>query len=189
MKKLAIILSLFLCTTAWAQWHIEVGVGVSQINSPYPETGAGIGGFAGAGYRISLVDKLGLDPMIQISWQGKESYGALYAKLPILVSYRIARFELGAGPYASYGLWDHKNPERYYDAPASGTDYNPWARSAFGYFKRFDMGISARICYHLERAFIGLEGSYGLLDIAQKNMSKPFNAHTMGVSLIAGFNF
>ena len=189
MKRLLLLLALCVSTTAWAQWHIDLGAGISHVNAPYPGTGAGIGCSLGAGYHFQFTPEWGLNPVCQLSWQGEKNYGALYVKMPILVSFRIANVEVEAGPYASYGLTDKKNEDRIYDAPPQGTTLDPWARSAFGYFNRFDMGLTSRICYHFPKFFLGLEGSYGLLDIARKDLSKSFSAHSMGLNLLAGVKF
>ena len=186
MKKLIIILALFSTTSLWAQWHIDLGGGVSRVYAPYPGTGAAFSGFAGAGYRVHFTPHWGLDPMLRLIWQGEKQYGAVHAIVPVLATYRISLFELGAGPFVSYGLADQKQEERYYDAYVPSV---PWARSAFGYFKQFDMGLTARIGCHLSRFSLALEGNYGLLDIARKEPDDSFRAHSMGLYLVGGISF
>lgn len=185
MKKLFLLLSLVFSSTAWAQLHVDLGSGITHVDSPYPGTGASVGCFVDAGYRLTLSEKLVLDPILQLSWQGEKEYGTLYVKMPVILSYRLGRVELGAGPYVAYGLWDKKNEERYYyERPP-----HPWSRSAFGYFRRFDLGLSARTTFHFQSLYCGIEGYYGLLDVADKDWWEQFSARNMGISLLIGHLF
>ena len=187
MKKLLLLAGLFfVCLVAQAQPHIGIGAGVSDIASPYPKTGAKFACTVDAGYRFALPANFVFDPMLQLSFHGKSSYGILYGKVPLIVSYLAKSIEIGAGPYVAFGFWDQKNEPRYYDAPDSSVPIDPWAESAFGYFRKFDTGISARVLYHFSGFFCGVEGSYGLLDVARKDLSKSFSAHAMSLNIVFG---
>ena len=186
---LSIALTVSLGLSAFAQPHLDFGAGISHISGPYPGTGARMAYSVGVGYRCGLNSTMGLDPALELNWQGEKDYGAIYATLPVFVTARVAHFEFGIGPYAAYGLWDQKNDPRYYDAPWDGAVYPYYRESAFGYLKRFDAGAAGRMLYHLSGWYLGLEGSFGLLNSAAKEDAPSFTAHNMTLRLLLGVTF
>ena len=186
---LGIALTLSLGLAAFAQPHLDLEAGVSQISGPDPGTGARMAYSVGVGYRYAVNSILGLDPILELTWQGEKDYGAIYATLPVFVTARVAHFEFGIGPYAAYGLWDQKNDPRYYDSPWNSDVYPYYEASAFGYLKRFDAGAACRLLYRLSGWYLGLEGSYGLMNSAVKGDAPSFTAHNMNLRLLLGVTF
>lgn len=117
---------------------------------------------------------------------GKGSTG--YIQVPLLASYRIetptkVQFHFNVGPYFAWGV---NGTVRY--APYDETFSYNYHQNSFGdkgFFKHFDMGLSAGAYIVIGHVLAGLSYEYGFADIA-KVYGK---FHNRNVSMTIGYNF
>lgn len=188
MKKLVVLLFMISnCTLSGAQNYYQLGIGVSDVTGNYPETGARVSYSIGLGHTYAINEKWSVDPMAQVSYQGKNDYGIAYLKVPVVFSYKKRNWDYGGGLYLSYGLYASKNPEREYDA--SLPPYPIYYTSAFGYFSHWDAGLVTRTRYHFGKRFIGFEGSFGVLDLGHDYGYEKTSGHSLHATLVYGVYF
>lgn len=183
---------LLVCTFAKGQTHVEIGTGISDIRGNYPQTGCHQSAVAGVGYGVRISERWMVDPMVQITLEGKEKHGIGYCKIPVALLYCSGNFKFGAGPYMSCRVWEETNedwsciylptyPEQL-DIDAI-YDYQEW------HYKRFDAGIMGKVSYMIKKVYLGLEGSYGIRDIGRRYDSYVINGHTLSANFVVGYMF
>ena len=117
---------------------------------------------------------------------GKGSAG--YLQVPLLASYRIetptkVQFHFNVGPYFAWGI-NGKVDYKPYDETFA-YNYHQVSFGEKGFFKHFDMGLTAGAYIVIGHVLAGLSYEYGLTDIA-KVYGK---FHNRNVCVTAGYNF
>ena len=169
----------------------RAGLNFSSTNMDYAtstRTGFHIGGTADWNIVKSLSVSTGLSYVEKRfrSDFGKGSAG--YLQIPVLGSYRIetptkVQFHFNVGPYFAWGI-NGKVDYKPYDETFA---YNYYQDSfgEKGFFRHFDMGMTAGAYIVIGHLLAGLSYEYGFADIA-KVYGK---FHNRNVCVTAGYNF
>ncbi len=111
-----------------------------------------------------------------------------YIQIPILVSYRIetptkVQFHFNVGPYFAWGISGKVDYQPYDEMFAYNYHQDSFGKK--GFFKHFDMGMTAGAYIVVGHIVAGVSYEYGLTDIA-KVYGK---FHNRNVCITAGYNF
>ena len=143
---------------------------------------------AGATVDYAFVKSLSIRAALLYTEKGfKSNFGkasAGYVELPLQASYHIVtptgvEFLLNVGPYFAYGISGKTQYE-----PEDLTfkyAYNQDSFGGKGFFKSFDMGVSAGIHVKLWHVLLGVNYEYGLTDVA--NVYGKFHNRNVAASL------
>ena len=170
---------------------VRAGVNFASTNMDYA-TSSRMGFHIGGIVDWNIVKSFSIETGVSYISKGfKSNFGkgtTGYIQAPLLVSYRIetptgVKFYFNVGPYFAWGV---SGSVKY--APYDMTfhyDFNQDSFGKKGFFKHFDMGMTAGAYIVVGHVVAGVSYEYGLTDIA-KVYGK---FHNRNVCVTAGYNF
>ena len=191
-----------LCVNAQSLWDVSKpdhnftfgvrgGGNFSSTDMDYA-TSTRMGFHAGATVDWNIIKSISISSGVFYTEKGfKSDFGkgrASYIQAPLLASYRIetptgVKFHFNLGPYFAWGVGG-KVKYAPYDLTFS-YDFDQDSFGEKGFFKHFDMGMTAGAYIQISHVILGVSYEYGLIDIA-KVYGK---FHNRNVATTIGVNF
>lgn len=181
--------------SAQVSWNAKAGLNFSSITNAKADLKVGY--HLGVGAEFPLTQSLYLQPSLLLTAKGATgsddgadvTMNPIYLEVPVMLAYKIpvsdkSNFVLSAGPYFAYGIAgkatvEDSGVEVKVDCFGSG-------ENKVG-LKRFDLGLGIGGAMEFEKFLIGLNVSYGLLDVSPKWADE--SAQNVNIGLSVGYRF
>lgn len=198
MKKIIfmiVFVALSSFVNAQVQWNVKAGLNVSTLTGANADMKVGY--HLGVGAELPLAKSFYLQPSFLLTAKGAtgSSFGfdatinPIYLELPVMFAYKIpvsksSNFVLSAGPYFAYGIAGKVSIE------SEGVEANI---NCFGSgdhdlgMERFDLGLGIGGALEFNKFLVGLNVSYGLLNVAPEIYDG--TSHNVNIGLSVGYRF
>ncbi|MDR0962583.1 MAG: PorT family protein [Mediterranea sp.] len=185
--------------SAQISWNAKAGMNLSNITGV--EGDFKIGYNVGAGMEYAFSSTWSLQPSLLFTAKGaKESsdgitttINSLYLELPILAAARFpinpkTNIVISAGPYLAYGVGGKTSVSVDGIKVSLDTFGTTTVDGESGEgLKRFDAGLAAGIALEFNKIVVGLNGEYGLLDVAETEGNESYK--NLNLYLGIGYKF
>lgn len=172
---------------------IRVGYNTSNMTGETEVAGTRPGFNAGLSFDYNIIKSISITTGVYYSMKGFGSHyedqaNTSYVQIPLQGSYRIetptgVMFHFNIGPYFAYGLGGNAKL-----SPQNLSNFLVFDQKAFGeygFFRRFDYGLTAGAYIHMSHVLLGINYDFGMADV-----SKVFGKlHNRNMSITLGYNF